>query len=689
MKNRFLFRLISLTLLLGLVACSGKKSTSEVAWQPLAGNWNITDAGITPVIEREPVDSPFLLVDHSMPWDTEWFSMSVDFSFSAFDSGKPIGMLLHVKDADDYELLRISRSEEGSTLQMLRWQYGYFRQWQEARFPALVTGKQYNLSIVRAPVIDREDWRPWKIIVTDKETGKQLHKEGIENHMPAFGLGITGLYSMTDQVTFSNYAIDRPVPENMSGVLRLPVIFANGMVLQRNQKNPVWGKAAPNADVEVKIAGQKHKAKVDIQGNWFVVLDPLSAQTGLVMSVKSGKDVLQIKDIAVGEVWFASGQSNMEMKTWESNVTSTEDPDIRLFTQLQWSSEDPMFTAGGRWQKSDSAVTPRWSAVAYAFAQELKRKLDVPVGIIGTYFGGTAIESWIPREELKKDPVTKPIYDRIVDAQYKLENNLPIDNRFPWVWDSPGHRHTPGDIYNAMVYPHMPYGIAGVVWYQGETSSSKAFQYGHLFPMLIDSWRKGWDNPELNFYFVQLAGYDGKESGSNIESAWPQLRDIQRRVLDQKTHTGMVVAFHLGDSLNIHPPYKLEVGTGLANLALHDIYGFTDIVRSGPLLDHVVVDGNRMVLTFRETGRGLASGDGKPLSEFLIAGDDQKFYPAAAAINPDGVSVTVTSSKVSHPVAVRYGWKNYTRGANLVNSAGLPAAMFRTDNCPLPTDHDL
>lgn len=668
-----------------LSLCGAAAYGEASRWETLSGKWQTGASGIVP----EAGEQPCLLVDRSGLWDCEWFNLSVNFRLSDVCAGAGFGVALHIENKDDYHLLRITPAAGYTALQTLRWQYGNFRMWQEAHFPVLQPEREYNLSIVRAPVVDREDWRPWKIVVTDNADGTVLLKIGIENHMPAFGLGVTGLYAACDAVTFTDYSLDRPVPENLAGNLRLPMVFSDGMVLQRGRRVPVWGRAAAGASVRLTFAGKSYKTRADSAGDWKILLRPLAADTGLVMRVVSGKDTATLRDVAVGEVWFASGQSNMEMKVWESNVPMVSDPDIRLFVPFQWSSQEPVFTAGGRWQKADSEGVPRWSAVSYAFAQELKERLGVPVGVIGAYFGGTAIESWMPRSELVEDPVTKPIHDRFVQSIHQLENGLPVEERFPWCWDVAGQRHTPGDLFNGMVAPLIPYGISGILWYQGESSASKARQYGHLFPMLVDSWRERWGDPDLKFYFVQLAGYDGRESGSEIESAWPHLRDVQRRLLDRRENSGMVVAFHLGDSLNIHPPYKKEVGARLANLALHDVYGFKDIVRSSPLLDGVEYRDGAAVLTFRETADGLSSGDGKPLSGFSVAGEDRRFHPATATVNPDGVGVTVRSEAVPSPVAVRYGWANFTREANLVNSAGLPAAPFRTDEWPLPTDDDL
>jgi sialate O-acetylesterase len=240
-----------------------------------------------------------------------------------------------------------------------------------------------------------------------------------------------------------------------------------------------------------------------------------------------------------------------------------------------------------------------------------------------------------------------------------------------------------------MIAPHFPFSISGVIWYQGESNANRAKQYEHLFPMLISSWRKSLNNSTLNFYFVQLAGYDGKQSGSEIVDAWPHLRESQRLTLNKFSDIGMVVATDLGSQTNIHPTRKLEIGNRLSRLALYDVYGFRDIVRSSPLFKSVTYNKrNEAIVSFIEIGDGLKALNNKPLTGFMIAGEDRQFVEAEATILPDGKSIKIYSPKVSSPVSVRYGWSNNPTDANLGNSANLPASPFRTDNWALETDND-
>ncbi|MCF3111312.1 sialate O-acetylesterase [Niabella sp. CC-SYL272] len=678
-------------LALCFLGCNGSLE-AQTEWKQLSGAWNISGSQVNPVAGKDGV---FTLLHTGSAKEMAWESLSVDFRFEDRSVKGALGIMLNIEAPDDYQLLRIAPDTTRCVLQLLHRKYGYFRMWQEAVLHEKLTKDQvYSVSIVKAPAVDLEDWRPWKIIIREKKTGKILLKQGVSNDMPAFGVGQVGLYAATPAIVFSNFQFVLQNPEQKGRGLVVPSLFSDGMVLQHSRVNLVWGKAASQSEVELHIAGKRLKTRSDKEGKWEIRIPALPVTDSLDMEIRSKKDRIRIRNIAVGEVWMASGQSNMEMRTWQSDVSKTitaenKDVKLRVFKQPQWPSGDPVFSSGGEWIPADSASVMGWSAVVSSFGINLRKTLRVPVGIICAYWGGTAVESWFPRETLAKDPVTAPILKRYNASLLRLEKGLPVETRFPWSWDVAGQSHTPGNLYNGMIAPLVPYSIKGVLWYQGESNTQKARQYEHLFPMLIDTWRKKWNNPALYFFYVQLAGYDGKQSGSEIESAWPQLRDIQRRVLDKKKHTGMAVAFHLGDSLDIHPYRKNEIGLRLANLALHDAYGFTKIVSRGPLPEQALFKNGSAAIRFRETAAGLTTGDGKPLTGFAIAGEDQVFYPAVAIISGDGKMVTVSSDKVPDPVAVRYGWVNYSSDANLVNSAGLPASPFRTDNWKLLTDDTL
>ena len=504
-------------------------------------------------------------------------------------------------------------------------------------------------------------------------------------------MGIVGLYSETVGSSFGEFTISSSTALSVSGPLRLAPLFADGMVLQQKSKIRIWGKAEKGKKIRIKIAGNSYFTNSTETGEWLLSIPSLKAQTGLELKVISEKDTVTIRDVSVGEVWLASGQSNMEMRTWQSDMQiaakGLKDNNLRFFLQPQWPSPHPNFDGGGEWVKADSVSVLGWSAVALSYALELRRKLNVPVGIISAHWGGTAIESWMPRSELATDSVTIPILIRVKQYQKALEQGNPTEGRFPWCWDVPGQRHTPGDLYNGMIAPLIPYTLEGVVWYQGESNSQRAKQYEHLFPLLISSWRKQWRLPNMSFYFVQIAGYDGKQSGSEIEGAWPHIREAQRLTLNRLKNTGMAVTTDLGQVMNIHPPFKREVGIRLANLALHDVYGFANIVRSSPIYCGVIFKSGQAVIQFSEVGEGLKLRTSEVLNGFSIAGGDHHFVPATAIIQSDGRSVKVFNLAVSNPAAVRYAWENNPVNANLENSASLPASPFRTDNWELTTDN--
>lgn len=618
-----------------------------------------------------------------------WIHLSVDFRAS---SDANFDLLLNVENEEDYMRLRINYGDQ-PVLQLVRRQYGYDRLWQELK-PAILwkTGEWYQLSIEKAPWIDLEDWRPWKIVITNKETKEVLLRQGIENEMPAFGMGKVGICTKknTDFRHFQCVPIQRCYGQQ---ALKLAPLFCDRMVLQQNKKISIWGQARPMACVKVFFQGKEYVTVANGQGDWTIAMDAFPAMEGQLLEVTSEGECVKVKDIAIGEVWLASGQSNMEMRSWQSDVSSiarlnTPDDGLRFFVQPQWPSDHAVFDSGGEWLKADSIHAMGVSAVAYSFAQRLRTELGIPVGIICSYWGGTAIESWMPQEKLLTDSLAEPIWKRYHHYQKALEQRLPIEASYPYSWDIPGQRHSPGYLFNGMMAPLIPYALKGILWYQGESNSERARQYETLFPMLLDSWRERWKE-ELPFYYVQLAGYDGKQSGSDIDQAWPHLRDAQRLLLTKRKQVGMVTAIDLGHPTDVHPATKAEIGNRLCRLALHDLYHHKEVIRCGPIYDTVSYREGKAFVYFGEIGDGLRVKENQDLQGFMIAGDNRIFYPAQAVIEKNGNCVILQSKQVADPVAVRYAWENDPKQANLMNSAGLPAASFRTDSWELPTDQNL
>ncbi|MBN1393663.1 MAG: sialate O-acetylesterase [Pirellulales bacterium] len=440
-----------------------------------------------------------------------------------------------------------------------------------------------------------------------------------------------------------------------AAAVRMPAVFDDNMVLQRGRPAPVWGWAAPGEEVVVSIAGQTHIARADEDGKWKVALQELELARPTNMTVKgSSGTTLVFNNVAVGEVWLCSGQSNMvwglaAAENGKQTVADAEQPNLRLFFVPETKTVVPAANVDGRWlpcTPSNIVKTGRgsFSAVAYYFGRQLQRELGVPVGLIQSAWGGTPAEFWTSRDTLARDPALKPLL----------------------------HNPDSALLYNGMIAPLIPYAIRGAVWYQGESNVSRAHQYRKLFPAMIANWRNDWGQGDFPFGFVQLAPF--RYGGQNPENC-AELREAQLMTLKNVPNTGMAVTMDIGNVKDIHPRNKLDVGKRLALWALSTVYG-RDAVYSGPIYKSMAVEGNKIRLRFEHVDGGLAASDGKPLRDFTIAGSDRKFIPATAEI--DGDSIVVHSDGVSQPLAVRYAWRD-DAVPNLANKAGLPASPFRTD----------
>ena len=337
-------------------------------------------------------------------------------------------------------------------------------------------------------------------------------------------------YQNTKNVVFTDFKLNEPNAFREGKELELAPLFSDRMVLQRESKIKFWGKAHASEKIRLKIADQTYSTHSDKDGNWDLYIPSLKAQIGLTIEVFSENDTLVINDVAVGEVWIASGQSNMQMRAWQTDVSSNMpiDDEIRFFIQPHWPSPEENFNSGGNWFKADSTSAPGFSAVAIRFAKELKEKLNVPIGIISSNWGGTACESWFPSSELATNPVTAPILEQVKQYQITLEKGEEVKASYPSSWNVPGQRHTPGYLYNGMIAPHISYTTKGVIWYQGASNAANAERYKELLPMLIRSWRKKAKKDDLHFFYVQLSSYGGKLSDADIKDARPYIREVQR-----------------------------------------------------------------------------------------------------------------------------------------------------------------
>jgi sialate O-acetylesterase len=476
------------------------------------------------------------------------------------------------------------------------------------------------------------------------------------------------------------------------------------MVLQQKMRNPVWGWAAPGENVTVSLGGHRETATADGSGRWQLRLPPMKAGGPYEMTV-SGGNAVTVHNVAVGEVWVASGQSNMEWNLgWETTgykeeIAAANFPMIRMMTVDKTVAGGPKPDVAGKWEVSGPETAGHFSAVGYHFAKELHRALGVPVGIIHTSWGGTPAESWTRISTLAADSALRPVLDRwdrtvagypearrtyerqrrewqkAADAAKAEGKPAPPEPRAPE--DPLRNPWWPGSLYNGMIAPLVPYGIKGAIWYQGESNADRAYQYRTLFPTMIRDWRRAWGQGDFPFLFVQLANFmPAKEEPG--EDAWAELREAQTKTLSLPK-TGMASAIDVGDAVDIHPRNKREVGRRLALNALAIAYGRDEGEYAGPLYRSRKVEGGRVRLKFDHAEGGLSAKDGAPLKGFAVAGADRKFVWANAEI--DGDEVVVWSDAVPRPAAVRYGWAS-TPPSTLYNKDGLPASPFRTDDWP-------
>ena len=488
--------------------------------------------------------------------------------------------------------------------------------------------------------------------------------------------------------------------------VQMPSIFTDHMVLQRDLPVPVWGKTAPGEEVTVEFAGQKKTTKADASGRWIVKLDALTANAEPQV-LKAGN--VTIQDVLVGEVWLASGQSNME---WEmgmkpdsaADIPKATHPNLRLIEVPKTVALTPQDEVKIAWARCTPENAASFSAIGYYFGQRLQEELKVPVGVILSAWGGTRIEPWTSLEGFDAVPAlkdfTKDIRSKLPGSDaYRATNEKHLTAIETWVQAAraalgqsqavpampaqpavlPLNQVTPTSLYNAMIHPLVPYAFRGVIWYQGESNHTEGFDYTEKTKALLASWRSVFQQPELPFYFVQIAPWQyGAEDGEIL----PQFWQAQRECL-KIPHTGMATISDIGEVADIHPAHKKEVARRLSLWALAKNYGHSEIDPNGPLYASHATEGGAIRVKFDHSGQGLASRDGKPLTHFEIAGKDGVFHPAEAKI--DGSSVLISAATVLEPRRARFAWSKLAI-ANLMNQDGLPATAFHTH---WPVDPDL
>lgn len=477
--------------------------------------------------------------------------------------------------------------------------------------------------------------------------------------------------------------------------VRLHNLFTDHMVLQQGTTVPIWGWADDGERITVEFAGQKVSTTAK-HGRWMVKLNnlkPGAPQTLKVFGTRAGRDdsreehtTIQISDVVVGEVWIASGQSNMEMALRNcfepsGDIANSANANIRLFTVPKLKLTEPTNNVNSRWQECEPETVPGFSGVAYYFARDLQKALGVPVGIIHTSWGGSPVEVWI-REEVMADDTeyVRDIIEPNTVLKWEQQRAAAAKAGTEFTARRPGNWR-PAELYDGMIANLIPYAINGAIWYQGESNAGRAWQYRRLFPDMIKNWRHDWGR-NFTFLEVQIAPWDKgkKRSIEQItakpgDSDWAELRDAQWLATDKLRKVGMAVITDVGDKDDIHPKKKQPVGARLALLARKITYG-ERIVADGPTYDGVRFRHGEAILRFKNVGGGLEPRGGA-LTGFAVAGADQKFSWGSARV--EGDKVIVSSSMVPKPAAVRYGWADFPV-VNLFNKEGLPATPFRTDD---------
>lgn len=495
--------------------------------------------------------------------------------------------------------------------------------------------------------------------------------------------------------------------ETVRADVSLPKIFGSNMVLQRQMEIPVWGWGEPGEKVSVKIGEHSATATTGADGRWDVRLPAHEAGGPHTVTI-SGKNSITLENVLIGEVWICSGQSNMQWSVDQADDADLEKltakfPEIRLITVPQVGTQEPQNDFGGDgWQECSPVTVGQFSAVGYYFGRQLHQTLDIPIGLIDNSWGGSACEAWVRRDVLEADDrydellarwaETEKTYDhgKLVAAyeatravwQQKAKEARAAGKPVPNAPRPPRNpltgQHRPANLYNGVLKPVIGYGIRGTIWYQGESNSGRAYQYRHLFPLMIQHWRDEWKQGDFPFYFVQLADFRD-ESAEPQESSWAELREAQTMTLAKLPNTGQAVITDLGEAHDIHPKDKQNVGKRLARWALARDYGI-DLVHRSPEFKSAEVKGNKVIVTLDHVGGGLDTLDVRQPVGLSVAGEDRVFKWAQGRIVGKD-QIEVWSADVSAPVAVRYAWAD-NPVCNLQNREGLPVTPFRSDDWP-------
>ena len=476
----------------------------------------------------------------------------------------------------------------------------------------------------------------------------------------------------------------------VSGAVKLPGIFSDHAVLAKKADVPVFGQAVPGEKVTVSFNGQTVSTTAGKDGGWRVSLNLANSPEGpFELKVND----LVIKDVIVGEVWLCSGQSNMAFGMpgstgYKKEVAKPVGSRLRCFAVKRSSSKDPVSEVSGQWYYASATGIRTFPGVGYFFGKKVLQEVNRPVGLIKAAWGGTDISAWMDWLAISEVPTA-------------LKRAKTKDAKTP----SKREKVKPTRLYNAMIYPLIPYALNGVIWYQGERASHWPEDYAQLTRSLVKQWRQDFNFPEMPFYWCNLANYRAKNPDPNAKSNWALVREQQTLALDVP-HTGQAILIDVGEAGDIHPKDKKTPGERLAAIALANVYG-KKVPFAGPMVASVKRQGSEVVIAFNNICGGLVARElpaeyvarraikarkgvkgraavvakleryspNAQLQGFAICGKDGKFYWADKA-EIKGDKVVISSSKVAEPVEIRYAWaQNPT--CNLYNKAGFPAVPFR------------
>ena len=509
--------------------------------------------------------------------------------------------------------------------------------------------------------------------------------------------------------------------------LKVAAIFSDNMVLQRNKKIAVFGEDEDGMCVEVMLRfredgedRQLYAKTVAIDGKWFLYLPELNEKTGCTLVVTDGDTTKEFHNVAIGEVWFCGGQSNMEFELQNikggKEYLAKDASNVRFYNVQRKAYIDEAFLeseAKTGWEEFDSETAKTWSAVGYLFGKRLSESLGVTVGLVGCNWGGTSASAWMSKETLASDEQSisyledfeKAVegkseaalieeykaylefeveWNKKCDALYAAEPDISWDEVQQRIgickWPGPMcqiHPFRPAGLYETMVKRVIPYSLKGWIYYQGESDDHKPDSYYKMMELLIKQWRADWKEEEMPFLFVQLPGHQYKQDPDFKK--WCIIREAQAKIAKTVSHTGMAVLIDAGEYDNIHPVDKVPVGERLYRQAMYRVYGgMSEEEAQSPMFQSCQVVKEKMIVSLHPLTKGLQiTGDGQDIVGFELAGEDMEYHPAKAYI--EGNQVVVSREGITNPMAVRYLWTNYPKdGVNLFNKFGLPVAPFRS-----------